>query len=134
MSWYGPQCRGPVVEAIAAAPVHNAVTFGANIHGKPYTVGGFRKVFQILCDPMLNEGKVGADLAYKGLRHTVTIIIILAETDFDDRTIMDMLEQRTTTIAYHHSKRSNRARKLTGVVKDFEAEVNRRRTKVVKPS
>ena len=51
----------------------------------------------------------------------------------DDRTIADMLGQRTLAMAQHYSRRANRARKLTGVIEDFDAEVNKRRTKIVKP-
>ena len=58
---------------------------------------------------------------------------ILAEMGMVDRTIVDMLGQKTIAMAQHYSRRANRTSKLTGVVKDFDAEVNRRRTKVVKP-
>lgn len=71
-------------------------------------------------------------LALNGLPHTVATI--LAEMGMDDRTIADMLGQRTLAMAQHYSRRANRARKLTGVVENFDAEVNRRRTKVVKPT
>ncbi len=57
---------------------------------------------------------------------------ILAEMGYDDRTIADMLGQKTLAMAQHYSKRANRARKMTSVVANFDAEVNRRRKEVVK--
>lgn len=58
---------------------------------------------------------------------------ILAEMGMDDRTIADMLGQRTLEMAQRYSRRANRSRKLTGVIEDFDAEVNRRWTNIVKP-
>ena len=40
---------------------------------------------------------------------------------------------RSTAMAEHYSRRADLKPKMRGVVKDFSAEVNRRRTKVVKP-
>tara|TARA_R110000744_G_scaffold127216_4_gene233934 strand:- start:775 stop:1020 length:246 start_codon:yes stop_codon:yes gene_type:complete len=80
----------------------------------------------------LDADAVSHGLALNGLPHTVATI--LAEMGMDDRTIADMLGQRTLAMAQHYSRRANRARKLTGVVENFDAEVNRRRTKVVKPT
>jgi len=56
------------------------------------------------------------------------------EAGFDDRTIADMLAQETIEMAGHYSRRADRTRKITGTVEIFEAEVNRRKTKTVKPS
>jgi integrase len=77
-------------------------------------------------------GIVAPGLTLKGLRHTVATI--LAELGFDERTIADMLGQKTIEMARHYSRRANRTRKLTAVIESFDAEVNRRRTKIVKPT
>ena len=76
-------------------------------------------------------GKIGPALTLKGLRHTVATI--LAEMGFDDRTIADYSGQKTEAMARHRSRRAKRDRKMNGMVKDFDREVNRRRTKAVKP-
>ncbi|MGH6924848.1 MAG: hypothetical protein ACRED5_14020 [Propylenella sp.] len=52
---------------------------------------------------------------------------------YDDRTIADTLGQKTLAMAQHYSKRADRSRKMTAVVAEFDAEVDRRRTKIVKP-
>lgn len=121
----------PVRDAIAAAPQHDAITVCANSYGKPWTTDGFNASWQKVRAKLLEAKAVEPGLTLKGLRHTVATI--LAESGFDDRTIADMLGQKTIGMAQHYSRRANRSRKLTGVVESFEAEVNRRRTKIVKP-
>ena len=69
---------------------------------------------------------------HQGLRHTVATI--LREMGHDTRTIADMLAQKTIAMAEHYSHRANKTQKLTPVVESFDAEVNRRRTKLVKPA
>ena len=120
----------PVKTAIEDAPAHDAVTVGANQRGQPYTVDGFRKSWQKLRNKLVEEGLIPSDITLKGLRHTVATI--LAEIGYDDRTIADMLGQRTTAMAQHYSNRANRSRKLTGVVKNFETEVKNRQAKLQK--
>lgn len=117
---------------LIAAPNHNAVTVCANSFGRPWTTAGFNSSWKRVRQKLLDGDAVSPGLTLKGLRHTVATI--LAEMGMDDRTIADMLAQRTIAMAQHYSRRANRARKLTGVVEDFDAEVNRRRTKVVKPT
>lgn len=51
---------------------------------------------------------------------------------YDERTVADMLAQKTTAMARHYSDRADKTRKLTAVVEELGAEVNRRRTKIVK--
>ena len=58
---------------------------------------------------------------------------ILAEMGYDERTIADLLGQETIEMARHYSKHADKGRKMTAVVKDFEAEMDNRRTKVGKP-
>ncbi len=122
---------GPVIEAIAAAPAHDAITLCANSRGKPWTVSGFRASWRPVRQKLEAQGLVAPGLTLKGLRHTVATI--LAEIGYDERTIADALQQRTTAMARHYSDQADKTRKLTGVVADFEAELNKRRTKNVKP-
>lgn len=121
----------PLRNALAAAPKHSAITVCANSFGKPWTTNGFSVSWQKVRNRLVDEKAIEPGLTLKGLRHTVATI--LAESGFDDRTIADMLGQKTLAMAQHYSRRANRARKLTGVVESFETEVNRRRTEIVKP-
>ena len=57
-----------------------------------------------------------------------------AELGYDERTIADMLGQKTVEMARHYARRADRSRKMTTVVEKFDAEVNRRRTASVKPT
>jgi hypothetical protein len=51
---------------------------------------------------------------------------------YDDRTIADMLDQKALAMAQHY--RANRSQKLTDVVEKFDAEADRRRAEIGKPS
>jgi hypothetical protein len=57
----------------------------------------------------------------------------LRESGADERTIADALGQKTIEMARHYAKGADLKRKMRGVVTDFDAEVNRRRTNLVKP-
>jgi hypothetical protein len=70
--------------------------------------------------------------ALYGLRRTVAVI--LREIGFDERTIADALGQKTIEMARHYARGADLAPKMRGVVKSFEAELNRRSTKPVKPA
>lgn len=122
----------PVREAIENAPSHTAITVCANSYGKPWTTDGFNTNWQKLKKRLLDHGLIQSGLTLNELRHTVATI--LAEMGYDDRTIADMLGQKTLAMAQHYSRRANRSKKLTDVVKNFEQEVNGRRTKIVKLS
>ena len=121
----------PLIEAIEAAPEHDAITLCANSYGRPWTVSGFRASFRPIRKRLEEEGQVDPGLTLKGLRHTVATI--LAEMGFDERTIADVLGQKTTEMARHYSRRANRTEKLGRTVADFDAELNKRRTRIVKP-
>ena len=56
-----------------------------------------------------------------------------AESGADERTIADALGQKTIEMARHYAQGADLKRKMRGVVASFDREVNRRRTKVVKP-
>jgi integrase len=114
------------------APPHSAVTLCANSYGRPWTESGFRASWRKVRKKLEEEGRVGAGLTLYGLRHTVAVI--LRECGCDERTIADALGQKTIEMARHYAKGADLKRKMRGVVSNFDAEVNRRRTKIVKPT
>ncbi|MDZ4760077.1 MAG: tyrosine-type recombinase/integrase [Alphaproteobacteria bacterium] len=120
-----------VRDTLAASPKHSAITLCANSYGKPWTVSGFRASWGPVRKRLEREGLVQPGLTLKGLRHTVATI--LAEMGHDERTIADMLGQKTTEMARHYSRRADKSAKGAGVVVGFDAELNKRRTKIVKP-
>nr|WP_281035719.1 tyrosine-type recombinase/integrase [Rhizobium leguminosarum] len=122
---------GPLVDVMSAAPSHDAITLCANSRGRPWTYSGYSLNWDKLKKEYLEDGAIQPGLTLKGLRHTVASI--LAELGFDDRTTADMLGQEAETMARLYSKRANRTRKMQGVVADLSAELNKRKTKVVKP-
>ena len=115
-----------------AAPKHDAITLCANSDGKPWTESGFRASWRPIRIRLEKAGKIGPGLTMYGLRHTVAVI--LRESGFDERTIADALGQKTIEMARHYSKGADLKPKMRGVVASFDAELNRRRTKAVKPA
>ncbi len=77
------------------------------------------------------DGQIGSGLTLYGLRHTVAVI--LREMGRSERDIADALGQKTIEMARHYAKGADLRPKMRGMVKDFDAELNKRRTKVVKP-
>ncbi len=120
-----------VVQVLKDSPTHNAITLCANSYGRPWTVSGFRASWRPIRQKLEKAQLVRPGLTLKGLRHTVATI--LAEMGYDERTIADMLAQKTIEMARHYSRRADKSQKMNAVVKKFDKEMNRRRTKVVKP-
>ncbi len=123
---------GPVRDAIAAAPPHDAITVCASSHGRPWTGGGFRASWRPIRQRLEAEGAVQPGLTLKGLRHTVATM--LRELGYDNRTIADFLGQKTEAMAAHYSRRADRSQKNTATMVKLSAEMDRRRTKTVKPA
>jgi len=122
----------PVLAAIDAAPRHNATTLCATSFGRPWTVSGFRASWRPIRQKLEDNGLAQPGLTLKGLRHTVATI--LAEIGYDERTIADMLQQKTIEMARHYSRDADKTQKMCAVVTNLDAEWNRRRTKSVKPT
>lgn len=122
----------PVRDVIAAAPKHDAVTICATSRGQVWTVSGYRASWRPIRQRLEASGAIRPGLTLKGLRHTVATI--LAEMGFDNRSIADLLGQKTEAMAAHYSRRADRTRKNTATITSLDAEMNRRRTKLVKPS
>jgi len=121
----------PLIEDLARAPVHDAITLCANSRGRPWTVSGFRASWRPVRQRLEVSGQVQPGLTLKGLRHTVATI--LREMGKDYGTIAGMLGQKTEAMAKHYSRRADMSKQNAATVADFDAEVNRRRTKNVKP-
>ncbi len=121
-----------LAEILAEAPKHDAMTLCANSNGRPWTLSGFRASWRPIRLRLEKTGEVQPGLTLYGLRHTVAVI--LREMGHDERTIADALGQRTTDMARHYAKGADLAPKMRDVAHGFDIELNRRRTKVVKPA
>jgi integrase len=126
--WPAP---GELMDALDAGPEHGAITLCANLTGRPWTLGGYRASWRKVRMLLEQRGAVGKGLTLYGLRHTVAVI--LREAGHDERTIADALGQKTIEMARHYAKRADLVPKMRGVVKSFDTELNKRRTKAVKP-
>ena len=126
------QCPAQLADILAAAPQHDAITLCANSDGKPWTVSGFNSSWQRVKKRLVAEGKFSSTLTLYGLRHTVAVI--LRELGYDDRTIADALGQRDPKMALHYAKGADLKPKMRGVVAQFDVELDKRKTKTVKPA
>lgn len=122
-------CPGPLAAILEAAPTHDALTLCANSDGRPWTVSGFRASWRAVRLSLEADGKVGPALTLYGLRHTVAVI--LREIGCDERTIADALGQKTTAMARHYAKGADLKPKMRDVVRLFETELDKRKTKTV---
>ncbi len=117
-----------LVDELARAPQHDAITVCANSLGRPWTVDGFRASWRPIKLRLEQESKIEADLTLKGLRHTAATI--LSEMGCDDTTIADFLGHKTTAMAAHYRRRADKSKKMSKVTDDFEDELNARGTKL----
>jgi integrase len=126
----------PVLSALKhildGAPRHNAATLAANSHGQSWTDSGFRGSWRKLRIRLEQQGKIGPGLTIHGLRHTVATI--LREEGFDERTIAEVLGQKTDSMARHYSRDADLSRKMGAVAERLQQAENKRRSKVVKPA
>ncbi len=120
----------PIAEALANAPQHDAITLCANSRGKPWTYDGFSTNWDRLKKKLEASGDIQPGLTLKGLRHTVGTI--LAEMGKDHGTIALVLGHATEAMAKHYSRRADMTKQTAAAVTDFGAELNKRKTKVVK--
>lgn len=128
MFWPVPN---PLRKIISEAPVHNALTLCANSNGQPWTLSGFRASWRPIRQHLEEAGEIQPGLTLYGLRHTVAVI--LREMGADERTIADALGQRTPEMARRYAKGADLAPKMRDVAQKFEAELNKRETRAVKP-
>jgi integrase len=125
-------CPAQLAVILAEAPHHDAITLCANSRGRPWTQSGFNSSWQKFRSKLEREGRIGPGLTLYGLRHTVAVI--LREIGCDERTIADALGQETIEMARHYAKGADLKPKMRGVVTQFDVELDKRKTKTVKPA
>jgi integrase len=125
-------CPAPLLDIIADSPAHDAIKLCANSYGRPWTGSGFRASWRTVRTKLERKGAIGPGLTLYGLRHTVAVI--LREIGCDERTIADALGQETIEMARHYAKGADLKPKMRGVVKRFDEELDKRKTKIVKPA
>jgi integrase len=126
-------CPSPLTEILNSTPSHDALTLCANSYGRPWTVSGFNSSWKRVHKRLQREGAIGPGLTLYGLRHTVAVI--LRESGADERTIADALGQAEPKMALHYAQGADLKPKMRGVVKSFEAELEKRKpNKSVKPT
>jgi integrase len=113
------------------APTHDAPTVLANSKGASWTYSGFQSNFQRLKKKLEANNLIEPGLTPKGLRHTMATW--LREAGSDERTISDLLAQKSPAMGLHYSRDANLERKNSRTIEIWEEEKKRRST-LVKPS
>ncbi len=108
------------IEELNSNKNYDAVTLCVNTRGRPWTESGFRSSFFKKIKVLAENGSIGTGLTFHGLRHTVATE--LRELGFDNRTIADMLGQKTEAMAAHYSKEADLSNKMKGVIQKLEIE------------
>jgi integrase len=102
-----------LISVIKRRSQSDAVQIAVNSHGLPWTESGFSASFRKFKIALEIEGLIGKGLTVHGPRHTLGIR--LREAGADDRTIADILGQKSATMARHYSESArlpDRAREL----------------------
>lgn len=84
-----------------------------------------KRAFFKLIRNLEEEGAVGKGLTFHGLRHTMATE--LSELGYDDRTIADMLGQKSEGMAAHYSRDANLINKLAPAISRMEEREKDRR-------
>lgn len=91
-----------LVDAIAQRPASDSDVLCVSSRGQPWTAMGFNASWGTFRRALEAEGVIGRGLTCHGLRHTLGTR--LREAGADDRTIADILGQRSTAMARHYSE------------------------------
>ncbi len=114
---------------IAAAPVHDAITLVATSNGTPWTSSGFKCSFKKAMKRLADDRKVGPDLTFHGLRHTVGTLLIEAGVELD--IVRRWLGQKTLAMAIHYSEGADTSKQMSGAVMKFDPLGSRKGTSSV---
>lgn len=130
---------GPLLEAvIKGIEPHDAPTLLANSRGKSWTYSGFASSWHTFRKQLVEAGHPVKSLTLKALRHTLATS--LREKGIDERSIADVLGQKTPAMARHYSRNAALAKKNKKTMKSIRkrekalAEVVKPSSESVKPS
>jgi integrase len=107
-----------LAEILQSTSGHDAVTLAATSAGTPWTSDGFRASFNKAMKRLADEGRVGHDLTFHGLRHTVGTLLIEAGVELD--IVRRWLGQKTLAMAIHYSEGADTSTQMSGAVMKFD--------------
>ncbi|MCW2276272.1 tyrosine-type recombinase/integrase [Rhodoblastus acidophilus] len=104
-----------LAQALETRPKSDAVQIAVNSLGQPWTETGFNASFRTFKKALEQEGVVAPGLTPHGLRHTLGTR--LREAGADDRTIADVLGQKTSSMARRYSENAALPEQAQGLVR-----------------
>lgn len=116
--WVTIPVASKLIFALGNRPRQDVATICANSRGQSWTSDGFKTSFFKFIRKLETEGIVSKGLTFHGLRHTVATE--LRELGFDNRTIADMLGQKSENMAAHYSRDADLHDKLKPAVEQME--------------
>ena len=116
--WVTIPVASKLISALDNRPLHDVTTICANSRGQSWTSDGFKTSFFKFIRKLETEGVISKGLTFHGLRHTVATE--LRELGFDNRTIADMLGQKSESMAAHYSRDADLHDKLKPAVEQME--------------
>jgi integrase len=105
-------------EAIEARPKSDALQIAVTSRGEPWTESGFNASFAKFKKKLEQEGLIEPGLTPHGLRHTLGTR--LREAGADDRTIADVLGQKSTSMARHYSENASLPESAQALVSNLD--------------
>ncbi|MDB5597419.1 MAG: integrase [Hyphomicrobiales bacterium] len=102
----------------------NEVHIALNSFGEKWTESGFNSSWSKLRNRLLTAGKVSVGLTFHGLRHTLGTR--LKEAGASDQEIMDILGQRSPSMAKHYSEGAEMPEKTKGLVLSINVRKNKK--------
>ena len=118
-------------QALEDRPNPGAKTICLNSRGQSWTNDGFKTSLFKYIRKIEADGHVAKGLTFHGLRHTVATE--LRELGYGNRTIADMLGQKSESMAVHYSRDADLQEKLKPAVEKMEL-AEETRTKVSRKS
>jgi integrase len=105
-------------DALASRPASEAEEIAVNSHCERWTLSGFDSSWRTFKKRLEAEGLVERGLTVHGLRHSLATR--LREAGADDRTIADVLGQKSVSMARHYSENAALPAHAAALVRDLK--------------
>jgi integrase len=119
------------LRAILDATRRRGMLIVLGARGRQFTQNGFQSRFFKLIRALEKAEKIGPDLTFHGLRHTLGTL--LAEAGCDPPTIASVLGHKTTAMAEHYSRRARRGKLADAAIARLEMVDQRERNERTLP-
>ena len=114
----------PLASYLNSLEATNSPTICNNSRGQTWTRDGFKTSLFKFIRKLEKDGVISKGLTFHGLRHTMATQ--LSELGYDNKTIADMLGQKSESMAAHYSRDANLINKLRPAIARMEEQERNR--------